>query len=300
MIRIHVVNGGSSSEREVSLRSGVAVANALSAHKNYAVYLQDLRDTSIENIAACDVVFPVLHGVGGEDGELQAKLEVAGVKFVGSDSRASALCFDKWEYRKVVTQSGLPMPKAATLEHHSHHAGHELAQDLHVLKPINGGSSIDTFIVRDLATIPHGEIKESFSRYRAMLIEELIEGTELTVGVLGEEALPIIEIIPPEGSEFNYDNKYNGATQEIVAPDHISLDVQKAAQELALKAHQLTGCRDFSRTDIMCDRANNLFLLETNTIPGMTGQSLFPKMALKAGLDMTSLCSKLVEMALSR
>jgi D-alanine-D-alanine ligase len=298
MVTINVICGGNSAEREVSLRSGAAVAKALN-EAGYEVRTLDAASATIKEIIACNVVFPVLHGVGGEDGTLQAELEKHGAKYVGSGPEASKLCFDKWAYRKVITAAGLPMPKADTVQHHQH-AGHELAQDLHVLKPIEGGSSIDTFIVRDLTRVPYDAITETFERYPEMLIEELIEGTELTVGVLGDEALPIIKIVPPASGEFDYENKYNGASQEIVAPEDVPASIQKAAQDLALKAHRLTGCRDFSRTDIMCDKSGKLFLLETNTIPGMTDQSLFPKMATGAGLSMPELCAQLVKLALKR
>lgn len=298
MMKIHVVCGGSSAEREVSLRSGAAVGKAL-AEAGYEVQTLDLATAKIEEIVDCDVVFPVLHGAGGEDGTLQARLEKHGAKYVGSGPEASRLCFDKWKYRQLVTKAGLPMPQGDTLEHHQHR-NHHLAQNLHVLKPITGGSSIDTFIVRDLSKVPHDAIKGVFERYPTMLIEELIEGTELTVGILGDKPLPIIEIIPPENGEFDYENKYNGATQEIVAPERISQEIQKAAQTLALNAHQLTGCRDFSRTDIMVTATGKLYLLETNTIPGMTAQSLFPKMAATAGIPMPQLCQQLVQMALMR
>jgi len=298
MRKVNVICGGNSAEREVSLRSGAAVAKALE-NAGYKVAVLDPVAAGIDEIVDCDVVFLVLHGAGGEDGTIQTELEKRGIKFVGSGSVASALCFDKWEYRKVITAAGLPMPKADTVQHREH-AVHELAQDLHVLKPINGGSSIDTHIVRELGKIPHAAIAETFKRYQTMLIEELIDGTELTVGILGDAALPIIKIVPPEAGEFDYENKYNGASQEIVAPEDVDASIQKAAQELALKAHQLTGCRDFSRTDIMCDKTGKLFLLETNTIPGMTDQSLFPKMAAAAGLPMPTLCKQFVEMALNR
>lgn len=282
----------------MSLRSGAAVAQAL-AEAGYEVRTLDSATVPIEEIVDCDVVFPVLHGAGGEDGSLQAELEKRGVKFVGSDEKASELCFDKWQYRQVVTAKSLPMAPGALVQSDSY-LNHDLAQRPFVLKPLNGGSSIDTYIIRNISQIPEPAIAGTFERYPTMLIEELIEGTELTVGVLGDAALPIIKIVPPESGEFDYENKYNGASQEIVAPEDVATDVQKAAQELALKSHRLAGCRDFSRTDIMCNKDGQLFLLETNTIPGMTAQSLFPKMAAAAGLPMPALCKKLVEMALTR
>ena len=298
MTDVHVVCGGQSNEREVSLRSGIAVTRALE-RAGYKVAALDTTTASLDEIANCDVVFPVLHGAGGEDGALQAKLEKRHVRYVGSDAGASALCFDKWQYRRLLTRHKLPMTPAALVQADNYRT-HRLATRPYVLKPFDGGSSIDTFIVRGPATAPHDKIVDAFHRHPTMLLEELIIGTELTVGVLGNQALPVIEIVPPQGGEFDYENKYNGATQELCPPQHVSEPVQQAAQKLALQAHQLAGCRDLSRTDIMCQTDGTLYLLETNTLPGMTDQSLYPKMAAAIGLDMPALCARLVEVALSR
>ncbi|HVX24322.1 MAG TPA: D-alanine--D-alanine ligase [Candidatus Saccharimonadales bacterium] len=298
-MKILVLCGGTSEERDVSLRSGAGVAAALN-EADHEVGIADPADHLDDDfLRSYDVIFPALHGPGGEDGSLQARLENLDIPFVGSDSQASALCFDKWHYRQVMSKGGIAMPRGDTLQHHEH-SEHELAQDLHVLKPITGGSSIDTFIVRDLGTIPYQAIAQTFERHPKMLIEELIDGTELTVGILDKKPLPVIEIIPPVGGNFDYVNKYNGRTKEIVAPEHVSAETQAAAQQLAWQAHQLTGCRDFSRTDIMCDRDGRLLLLETNTLPGMTDQSLFPKAAAAAGITMSELVDQLVRLAAAR
>jgi len=298
MTKVHVISGGTSSEREVSLRSGAAVAAALQS-AGYDVTILDLASASLEEMADCDVVFPALHGIGGEDGTLQAKLDTKHVRYVGSGAAASALCFDKWRYRQTVTDHGLPMAEGALVTADSYQE-HPLTAAPFVLKPFNGGSSIDTFIVRDPKDIPRDKIADAFTRYPELLLERLIIGTELTVGVLGDMPLTPIEIIPPEHAEFDYENKYNGATRELCPPEHVSQELQEEAKALALKAHQLTDCRDLTRTDIMLDQTGQLFLLETNTLPGMTDQSLFPKAARAAGIEMTSLCSQLVEMALKR
>lgn len=291
--------GGNSDEREVSLRSGNAVAQALEA-AGYDVAVLDPKTASFDEIVQCDVVFPVLHGTGGEDGSLQAELGKRGVRYVGSDADASHLCFDKWTYRHVVIDAGLPMAEGALVQADTF-TGHPLTRQPYVLKPVTGGSSIDTFIIRDPSESPESAIHEAFERHPNMLLEHLIVGAELTVGILGDEALPVIEIIPPSEGEFDYENRYNGKTQELCPPQHISEQVQKIAQELAKKAHLFTGCRDFSRTDIMHETATGkLYLLETNTIPGMTEQSLFPKMAATAGVAMPELCGQLIETALRR
>jgi D-alanine-D-alanine ligase len=296
MTKIHVLAGDKYSERDVSLRSGAAVAEALK-NTAYDVAIRDPSKVPLEEIADCDAVFPALHGMGGEDGSLQAALESRGVRYVGSDSVASALCFDKERYRQVISSAGLPVAKGALVQADTYQT-HALAGAPYVLKPFDGGSSIDTYIVRDPADAPHKRIQATFQAHPTMLMEALITGSELTVGVLEDQALPVIEIIPPADGEFDYENKYNGATQELCPPQHVSEAVQAAAQELALQAHKITGCRDLSRTDIMCDEAGNLYILETNTLPGMTNQSLFPKAAAAAGIDMSSLCAQLVELAL--
>jgi D-alanine-D-alanine ligase len=134
-----------------------------------------------------------------------------------------------------------------------------------------------------------------------MLLEELIDGQEITVAVLADKVLPVIEIIPPQDAEFDYENKYNGKTQELCPPQHISEDIQKQAQELALRIHKELGLRDFSRTDIMIRRSDSkLFVLETNTIPGLTDQSLLPKAAAVGGINMPTFVKMLVEAARAR
>jgi D-alanine-D-alanine ligase len=299
MTKIHVLAGGTSSEREVSLRSGASVAAALE-QAGHQVYILDPANTSIEEMVACDVIFPALHGKGAEDGSLQTEFEKRHARFVGSDAAASALCFDKWRYREFAIAHDLPMAEGALVTRDKYRS-HPLLTQPFALKPIDGGSSIDTHLVRDHTNIPYEEIEDTFSRHDHLLVERLITGIELTVGILGDQILPVIEIIPPEGENFDYENKYNGATRELCPAQNVSEAVQKRAQELAYTAHRLTGCRDMSRTDIMYEiTTDTLYILETNTLPGMTNESLLPKMARVAGMDMSALCSKLVEFALNR
>lgn len=301
MTKIVVLSGGISDEREVSLRSGAAVTNALQT-AGYAVSQFDPRHGIAGLLSSLDddtVVFPVLHGKGGEDGTIQAELEAKNARFVGSDSKASALCFDKWEYFKFLEDKSILLPKTELVDQDEFEAS-GLTNQPFVLKPVDGGSSIDTFIVRDPENYNYKAIEEAFDRHDRMLLQELIEGQELTVGVLGESALPVIEIIPPSGAEFDYENKYNGATIELCPPQTIPGPTQREAQNLALKIHNLTGCRDFSRTDFIMTEAGKLYVLETNTIPGMTDQSLLPKAAYVAGLVMPDVVDQLVKAALSR
>lgn len=258
-------------------------------------------DTSCsdESLGQADVIFPVLHGVGGEDGQIQARLEKLGLAYVGSDSKSSRLCMNKADYRAKMVAAGYLMAEGAALTYEEYVAS-VLSKTPHVIKPIDGGSSIDTIIVRDVADRDDKHIADVYSAHERMLVEELIVGTEVTVGVLGENALPIIEIIPPQDGEFDYDNKYNGKTQELIPALHVSEPDQKAVQKLAEEIHFAAGCRDFSRTDFIITDDGRYYLLETNTIPGMTSQSLYPKMGAAIGLDMSALCDKLVGFALAR
>jgi D-alanine-D-alanine ligase len=299
-MHILVLAGGDSGEREVSLRSGAAVAAALQS-TGHEVELFDPAKQAISSTLAAkyDLAFPILHGAGGEDGTLQMQLETIGLPYVGSAAKACQLTFDKPTYKRTLAQADITLPEG-TLVRNQDAPAHPLFQAPFVLKPYDGGSSVDTFIVRDVATAPWDDIRRALEKYDEMLLEELIEGVEVTVGVLGEQALPVIEIVPPEHGEFDYENKYNGATQELCPPEHVDMAVQQAAQELGVKIHQLCDCRDFSRTDMIVTPDNRLVVLETNPLPGMTDQSLLPKAAGVAGITMLELCNQLVTMAADR
>lgn len=301
MPHVLVINGGTSNEREVSLRSGQAVGAALTA-AGHTVSYYDPADNGIlaEAARACDVAFPIIHGVGGEDGVLQLQLEHVGLPYVGSGVEASELCFHKVAYKEKLVANGLPTPAYEVLMSGQDLATKPLMQKPYVLKPAGGGSSIDTFIVRDVTKADLNTIESTLEKYDSMLLEELIPGIEITVGVLGDKSLPIIEIIPPASGEFDYENKYNGASQELCPPVNINTSIQKQAGDMALQIHQLCGCDDYSRTDMMVRPDGSLVVLETNTAPGMTDQSLLPKAALVAGLDMAKLCDALVNLALRR
>ena len=301
--KILVLGGGSSAEREVSLRSAAAVAKALRS-AGYSVTEADPADLSeaelIEIAQSCDVTFLIVHGAGGEDGTLQRIFEQHRIPFVGADATISDLCFDKPKLKEKYASLDINMP-AGMMVSNSTIGQSPLAAKPFVLKPYEGGSSIDTFIVHDPARADQEAIEAALDKYSEMLLEELIPGTEITVAVVLDEVFPVIEIIPPVGAEFDYENKYNGKTAELCPPQHISEEVQKAAQELALRLHKELGINDLSRTDmIVRDSDESLVVLETNTLPGMTDQSLVPKAAAVAGYDMPTLCSRLVEAAYQR
>lgn len=305
MTHVCVLSGGNGDEREVSLRSGRAVGAALE-QAGYRVTILDGKDSPNELLAMLkqkhdiDVVFSVLHGKEGEDGMFDGFLDPFIVPYVGGGSQE---CFVKTIYREILAENHLPIAAGETVSKLAHSSRPTLEESRFskkpfVLKPFDSGSSIDTFIIRDVANAPMEKMKETLRRRKHMLIEELVEGTEITVGVLGNQALTPIEIIPPAGSEFDYENKYNGATRELCPPEHVSAAAQQAAGKLAVQIHQLLKCRHYSRTDMIVRSDDSIVVLETNTLPGMTDQSLFPKAAAASGISMPELCDRLVQMAL--
>jgi len=288
-----ILGGGISPEKSVSHRSAAAVQRALEALGHTVTY-KDPEDTPLEEIItlgkSSDGVFPILHGIGGEDGSIQEVFDKAGIAYFGPRPQACHETFDKAHFKRILEKNGIPTPRWNVITE-DELAVEPLAKEPFVLKPISGGSSIDTFIVR---TLPFNEtpLKEALSRYGTMIIEELIDGSEVTVGVLENVALPVIEIIPPTNQDFDYENKYNGATQELCPPVNVSDEQQAESQKLALEAHLVTQCHHLSRTDIMIDKKGNQFVIDTNTIPGLTDQSLFPKAAAVAGYSWNELVDK--------
>lgn len=292
-----VLGGGISPEKEVSHRSATAVKEGLETLGHTVTYV-DPSSLSLDELLITarqtDGVFPILHGLGGEDGSLQAPFAAAGIPYFGPDATACTNTYDKVVFKKVLEENGIVTPRWNTVSADSF-AEEPLTKAPFVLKPIGGGSSIDTFIIRSLP-FDSEPLREALSRYDTMLIEELIEGSEITVGVLDSETLPVIEIVPPADSEFDYENKYNGATAELCPPENVSEAIQTKAQALALVVHAVTQCRHLSRTDMLINGQGELFVIDTNTIPGLTSQSLFPKAAKVAGYDWVALVERFAKL----
>jgi len=301
MAHVIVLGGGTSSERAVSLRSASAVAAALQTAGHTVTFIDPsenfLRQKSA--VKKADVVFPALHGTGGEDGTLQSILDKWSVAYVGAGADSSSLCFDKASYKALLAAHSISTAPGALVSIDLLW-NMPLSEHPFVLKPVDGGSSIDTHIIRDPVHADRQAIAESLSRHQTMLMEKLISGTEITVAVIGKHALPVVEIIPPTDGEFDYENKYNGKTQELCPPLHVTEAVQRKAQRLAEKIHKICGCRDLSRTDFIVTPEGKPVPLETNTLPGMTNESLVPKAALAEGTSMPQLCDRLVQLALQR
>lgn len=298
-MHVLILTGGTSNERDVSLKSANNIEQALVA-AGYTTSLQDIADSTFDlqaSLGGVDVVFPILHGEGGEDGQIQAKLEKKGVPFLGTNSEPSAIAFDKVAFKELLAEHGVLTPNWQIVDRQIlRESG--LLHNPYVIKPIRGGSSIDTFIVHNPSRQNLDHFDKAFEKYDKLLLEELIIGQEITVGVLGETALPVVVIIPPEGEEFDYENKYNGKTQELVEPHFLDKDVSHQAKQIAEKIHTLANLDHISRTDIIVSADGALYVLETNTIPGLTEQSLLPKAALASGMSSAQFAKKLVELAL--
>ncbi len=294
-MKILVLLGGTSDERDVSLRSGAVVAETLqeAGHEVFSYDPQEDMEALASFVNKVNCVFPILHGAGGEDGTIQTQLEKLGLPYLGSDPSVCKKTFNKVLFKKELDKHHILTPKWEEVDSQTLQKS-PLLKGPYVLKPIEGGSSIDTFIVRD-PNQPNYNTQDLFKKYRTMLLEELIDGNEITIGVLNSRALPVIEIIPPTGEEFDYENKYNGSTQELCPPKNVPENLQLEAQKLVANLHQLLGARHLSRTDVLIQNGK-LFVIDFNTMPGLTDQSLYPKAALAAKITMPKLMQKFVEL----
>lgn len=297
-LRVAVLMGGSSMEREVSLRSGKAVAKAL-AETGAIVREVDVRGPDFELPAKTDVAFVALHGTFGEDGTVQRILEERGVAYTGSDPEVSALAFNKERAKAAFLAGKIPTPRYEVVSNKRGGLRRLAEMDLPlVVKPARQGSSVGVTIVRDAARLD-AALATAWRYDDRLIVEELIDGRELTVGIFDGKALPVIEIRPKKGF-FTYEAKYTRGATEYLVPAPLDRDVAARVQFIAKAAHGALGCRDFSRVDLILSRTGQLYVLEVNTIPGFTDTSLVPKAARAAGIGFQELCMRLVKMALAR
>ncbi len=299
LLKITVLSGGPSSEREVSLKSGRAVADALES-VGHEVSRADISPESLDALdVPADLVFIALHGAFGEDGRLQQILENRGIRYCGSGAWASSLAMDKVASKCRFIESEVPTPRFDVLS--ADRLDRILAtwKPPVVIKPVAEGSSIDCHIIHDEARL-RATAHAMVERYGRALIEQFIDGMELTVGVLGRSALPPIQICTCRDF-YDYEAKYNDNDTEYRFDIELPGTVLEQIKGLSLKAHGALGCRDFSRVDWMVDRVTHQpYALEVNTIPGFTDHSLLPKAARRAGLTFPQLCQRIVELALQR
>jgi D-alanine-D-alanine ligase len=306
-IRLALLSGGKSSEREVSLKSGDQVFAALDKNK-YDIKRYDPQtdlNQLIADASNLDVALIIMHGRWGEDGTIQGLLDLLELPYQGSGVMASAVGMNKEVSKMLYQQAGLNVPKEMYFSRHDiiNPAAVEVVVGLPaIIKPVNEGSSIGITVAHSPDQVLDG-INQALRYDHRVLVEEFITGLEVTAAVLGNDdlqALPLVEIIPGESYHFfDHEAKYKpGATKEIV-PARLSPEMTTRVQEYGLKAHQALGCRGYSRTDTII-RGDDIYALETNTIPGMTATSLFPQAAAAAGLPFPDLLDRLVELALEK
>ena len=306
-LRLALIAGGVSAEREVSLRGAAGVEQALNRDR-YEVVRYDPA-TDLARIAAdaanIDAAFILLHGVHGEDGTIQGFLDLLGIPYQGAGVLGSALAMDKNLAKVMYRLAGLPVAPWVMVEPGDLRDSGRIESAVGlpcVVKPVRQGSSIGMSIVRTLDQLP-AALELALRHDGEVMVEAFLKGRELTAGVLGNSeltALPLIEIIPDSRFDFfNYEAKYQpGATRE-VCPAPVSEAVREKAQDYALRAHRSLQLRGYSRTDMILV-GEELYLLETNTIPGMTPTSLLPQAAAEAGLPFAALLDRLIELALER
>lgn len=297
-LAITVLSGGPGGEREVSLKSGRAVAAALKT-LGHQVTISDISPEHLDALdIPADLVFVALHGEFGEDGRVQKLLEERGIRYTGSGAAASALAMDKVATKRRFVEREIPTPKfdVVTSDRVDHVV--ELWSLPVVVKPVAEGSSIDIRIVRDAGTL-RSELQRLTGRYGRCLIEAFVAGYELTVGVLGRQALPPIEI-RTRREFYDYQAKYIDDDTEYRFDIDLPPKVLAHVQEMSIRAHEALGCQHFSRVDWLVDRTTHQpYALEVNTIPGFTDHSLLPKGAARAGLSFPQLCGRIIELATS-
>jgi D-alanine-D-alanine ligase len=306
-LRLALIAGGNSAEREVSLKSGAQVLNALDKDK-YDIRRYDPATELarlVQEAPDLDAALIIMHGRGGEDGTVQGLLDLLGIPYQGSGVLGSAIGMNKELSKLLYQQAGLKVPRAVAFSRHAPLGPKEIEAQLGlpvVIKPANEGSSIGVTIATDQAQLAAG-LERAYAYDSRLVIEEYLRGVEVTGGVLGNRdpiALPLVEIIPSEQyTFFDYEAKYKPGASHEICPARLDPDLTRRAQQCALTAHQALNCRGYSRTDmIVWDK--EIYVLETNTIPGMTATSLFPQAAAAMGISFPALLDRLIELAMEK
>jgi D-alanine-D-alanine ligase len=302
-MRIAVLLGGFSSEREVSLRSGAAVAKALRS-LGHEVHEVDVRDERVEALDGVrpDVAFIALHGRFGEDGGVQALLGSKRIPYTGSGPEASRVAMDKAEAKRRFASAGVPVAPDVLVRASDGLAAAEsaaLAFGLPlVVKPVAEGSSVGVTVHHTASRLAEG-LQEAFRHGGAALVERFVAGRELTVGILEDRALPVVELKPARAF-YDYEAKYRDDRTVYVVDPPLAAAERDAVQAAALAAHRALGCEGFSRVDVILSREGRPCVLEVNTIPGMTDRSLLPKAARAAGIEFPALCERIARNGLAR
>ena len=292
-IKIGVVRGGLSAERRISLRSGRAVTRALK-RVGVSAFPIDPADpkTFSRKINEADILFIALHGKGGEDGVLQKMLERKRLTFTGSPSKACAKSFDKGISKRHFEELGVPTPEYAILNKKNWRRVAAAFPAPYFAKPLDGGSSQGVFLVEDFRGSAE-RLRRSVLRFGRLLIEKRIVGRELTAGLLGSLKLPVVEV-KPSGPFYDYKSKYTKGMTTYEVPARIPVKVAKEIQAIAYRVYRGLGLKGFSRVDVMLDEKHRPYVLEVNSIPGLTEFSLLPKAARAIGISFEELCLRVL------
>jgi D-alanine-D-alanine ligase len=306
-INLALLSGGMSSERNVSIESGNQVYQALDKTKYDILRYDPKTDIPrlISDASKIDIALIILHGNYGEDGTVQGMLDLLGIPYQGSGPLGSSIAMNKLASKQLYEHAGIPTPKYICLNSIDDIAVEDCIDRLGlplVVKPVSGGSSIGMAIVDSKDKLQKA-IENAFNEDTRVLIEEHISGTEITGGVIGDmdlEALPIVEIVPLNDQKFfDYEAKYKKGKSLEICPARISDGLSDRAKDLSIRSHRALFCDGYSRTDMIA-RDDDIYVLETNTIPGMTPVSLLPLAAKTAGMEFPQLMDRLIELALAR
>jgi D-alanine-D-alanine ligase len=302
-MKVAVLMGGWSAERDVSLTSGRGIAAACRSLGHDVIEIDMDRNVAAALVAAApDVVFNALHGTPGEDGSVQGLLDILGLKYTHSGVTTSAIAIDKELTKRILVPQGIPMPEGRMVKSESLFAGDPLPRP-YVVKPVNEGSSVGVAIVTDASNYGNPIARDAvgpWQEFAELLAEPFIAGKELTVAVLDDEALAVTELQTAQGF-YDYEAKYTDGLTVHVCPADLPPAITAACLDFALRAHRALGCRGASRSDFRWDPAQGeagLYLLETNTQPGMTPLSLVPEQARYRGISYEDLVQRLITSAL--
>lgn len=296
--KVGVILGGPSREREVSIRSGKAIASALRSAGLDIVEIGEKEDI-VQGVleAGIDVAFLALHGRYGEDGTIQRFLEQRGIPYTGSGPEASLAGLYKVRAKELFRDAGIPTPDWLVVRRGELPDWRRFVFPV-VIKPVMEGSSIGLTIVNDRESLPDA-LDLAFSMGDEVLLETYVPGREITVGILGENALPVVQIDTAR-SFYDFEAKYQKGHTRYLVPAPIAPALTGRIQELGLAAHRAVGCRDFSRVDMILGPEDSPVVLEVNTIPGFTETSLLPKAAAAQGIDFTGLCLRILNLCKQR
>lgn len=297
--KIGVLMGGDSSEREISLKSGKAVVKALKT-AGLTVAGIDLTGNprtrlKKENI---DIAFIALHGKGGEDGKIQTILESMKIPYTGGNPKASQNAFDKWKAKKIFAEHNILTPRAFLVTKKNYKARIKDLRFPLFVKPVDQGSSIGVSLLNNRRTVDQ-DIAAAVNEYGKVILEDKVFGREITIGIIGDKALPIIELVP-DGSFFDYDAKYKKDKTKYYVELHMQESDYKKYQAVALQVFSAVGLQDIARVDMIVDNLGDAYVLEVNSIPGMTERSLLPKAAEKIGMDFPHVCVDILQSALTK